>query len=87
MYLFNAAYARLKNIQVGYTLPQATAKKLGMQKARAYFSGTNLLTLSKLDFLDPEATEFNSNLQSGGANSGRSYPTPVYIGFGLDLTF
>jgi len=87
LYLFDAAYARLKNVQLGYTLPGGVAKKLGMQKCRAYFSGTNLFTLSKLDFLDPEATEFNSNLQSGGANSGRSYPTPVYVGFGLDVTF
>ncbi len=87
MYLFNAAYARLKNVQVGYTLPQALSKKLAMQKLRIYMSGQNLLTLSKLKFVDPELSEFDSNLNNAGANSGRAYPTMVYYGFGLDVTF
>ncbi|MBS7564088.1 TonB-dependent receptor [Mucilaginibacter sp. Bleaf8] len=87
LYIFNAAYARLKNVQLGYTLPKKIAGKLGMQNLRAYLSGQNLLTLSKLKFLDPEASEFNNNLGAGGANSGRSYPTPVYVGFGLDVSF
>jgi TonB-linked SusC/RagA family outer membrane protein len=87
LYIFNAAYARLKNVQLGYTLPKKIANKIGMQNLRAYLSGQNLYTLSKLKFLDPEVTEFNNNLQFGGANSGRAYATPVYVGLGLDVTF
>jgi TonB-linked SusC/RagA family outer membrane protein len=87
LYIYNAAYARLKNVQIGYTLPKSIAGKIGMQNLRAYVSGQNLYTLSKLKFLDPEVTEFNNNLGAGGANSGRAYPTPVYVGFGLDVTF
>jgi hypothetical protein len=87
LYLYDAAYLRLKNLQLGYTLPLDISKRLGMQKTRVYLSGQNLFTLSKVKFIDPEVTEFNSNLQSSGANSGRAYPTMVYYGFGLDITF
>ncbi len=86
MYIFDGSYLRVKNIQVGYTLPVAIAKKIGMQKLRAYIVGQNVLTFSGMKFLDPESTEFNGNVQAGGANSGRAYPTPIYYGFGIDLT-
>ncbi|MBN9384211.1 MAG: TonB-dependent receptor [Chitinophagaceae bacterium] len=88
LFLFNAAYARLKNLQIGYTLPQALTRKAKIQKARVYFTGQNLVTLSKLNFLDPEITEFNNNTGFGtGANSGRAYPMPIFTGFGIDITF
>lgn len=87
MYLYDGAYLRLKNVQLGYTLPSNVTDNLGMQKFRAYVSGSNLLTLSKVKFVDPELSEFNSNLRSGGANSARAYPTMVYYGLGLDITF
>ncbi|RYE22254.1 MAG: SusC/RagA family TonB-linked outer membrane protein [Sphingobacteriales bacterium] len=86
LYLYDASYIRLKNIQVGYTLPSSIAKKVGMKKVRAYVSGQNLLTLSGIDFIDPESTEFDNGRGVGGANSGRGYPTPVYYGVGLDVT-
>ncbi|WP_158534900.1 TonB-dependent receptor [Mucilaginibacter hurinus] len=86
MYLYNGAYLRVKNIQLGYTLPAKVAQKIGMQKVRAYFSGQNLFTLSGIKFIDPEVSEFDNNLGAGGANSGRNYPVPVYYGFGLDIS-
>lgn len=88
IYLFNAAYARLKNIQLGYTLPQQVAERVKIKKARFYVSGQNLFTLTKMDFLDPENSEFGNNTSmSAGANSGRAYPLPVFLGAGLDVTF
>ncbi|KIC96160.1 membrane protein [Flavihumibacter solisilvae] len=87
LYLFNAAYARLKNIQLGYSLPQHWISKASLQKARIYFVGQNLLTVSGVSFVDPELSEFNNSMKNNGANSGRAYPTPVYFGFGLDITF
>ncbi len=87
MYLFDGAYARLKNVQLGYSLPQSSIETLGIQKARFYLSGSNLLTLAKTDWLDPELSEFDSNLNNGGANSARAYPTLIYYGLGLDITF
>ena len=87
MYLYSGAYLRLKNVQLGYTLPESITKKLGMQKLRAYVSGQNLWTVSAVKFVDPELTEFDSSLKNSGGNSGRAYPTLVYYGFGLDVTF
>lgn len=87
MYLYDGAYARLKNVQVGYSLPADVAEKLGMSRFRMYISGQNLLTLSKVKFVDPELSEFNSSLSPSGANSGRAFPTQAYYGMGLDISF
>jgi hypothetical protein len=88
IYRFDAAYARLKNVNIGYTLPGRLTRKAGIQKLRVSLVGQNLLTLSKLNFIDPETSEFNNNLSlNTGSNSARSYPMPVYYGFGLDITF
>jgi TonB-linked SusC/RagA family outer membrane protein len=89
LYIFNGAYMRLKNVQIGYTLPTGLSRKLHVQKLRIYFTGQNLLTISGMKFLDPESTEFNTNLSNtnGDNQSGRVYPTPIFYGGGLDLTF
>lgn len=89
IFLFDAAYARLKNVQLGYSLPQSALKKVGIQKVRIYVTGQNLLTLTNLSFLDPENTEFNNSTSpyGTGANSARSYFMPRFYGCGLDVTF
>jgi TonB-linked SusC/RagA family outer membrane protein len=88
MYLFNAAYGRLKNLQVGYTFPKNWLSKISIQRARIYFTAQNIITVSPLKFTDPEGTEFGNNLDNTvGANSPRGYPVPVFYGMGLDLTF
>jgi hypothetical protein len=58
-----------------------------MEKLRVYVSGDNLLTFSNNSFIDPESTEFDSKMSAEGANSGRSYPTLRYYGFGIDVEF
>ncbi|WP_162944554.1 SusC/RagA family TonB-linked outer membrane protein [Flavisolibacter nicotianae] len=88
IYLFDAAYARLKNVQIGYNLPANIAEKAKLKGARIYFTGQNLFTLTRLQFIDPENTEFGNSTDMGaGANSGRAYPLPVFYGMGLNLTF
>lgn len=86
LYLFDGKYLRLKNIQVGYTLPTAMTKKVGMERVHFYVNAQNLFTLSKNSFVDPESTEFNSNM-SGSANSARNYPLLKYYGLGLEIQF
>jgi TonB-linked SusC/RagA family outer membrane protein len=86
MYLFDGSYLRVKNIQIGYTLPQGISKKIGMKKVRTYLTGQNVLTFSGMKFIDPESTELGGNVTAGGANSGRSYPLPIYYGFGIDIS-
>ena len=88
LYKFNAAYARLKNINIGYTFSRNVTRKAGIQKIRVSLIGQNLITITKLKFIDPETTEFGNNVSLGSySNSARSYPLPVFYGAGLNLTF
>jgi len=89
-HILNAAYIRLKNIELGYTIPKSFTSRLGISTLHVSINAQNLLTISPLTFYDPESTEFGNNMggTSGtGANSGRSYPVLKYIGFGLNLEF
>jgi TonB-linked SusC/RagA family outer membrane protein len=88
LYLFNTAYGRLKNLQIGYTFPSTALARAGIKRARIYVTGQNLITVSPLKFADPEGTEFGNDLNNtAGANSPRAYTTPKFYGMGLDLTF
>ena len=87
LFLLDGKYLRLKNLTIGYTLPKEWTKHLGMQKARLYINGQNLLTFSNNSVIDPESSEFDSKMSTSGANSGRSYPTLRYFGFGVDIEF
>lgn len=84
LYRFDGRYLRLKNIQLGYTIPAGLTRKVGVQRIRAYVNAQNLLTLSANSWIDPESSEFDSNM-SGLANSARNYPTLKYFGFGFDI--
>lgn len=80
-YLQSGAYARLKNVQLGYTLPAAVLSKVKIQRMRIYVSGENLLTWSKISKIyDPEAT-------NGPYGNGKTYPLSSTISFGTSLTF
>lgn len=85
--LYDAAYIRLKNIQLGYTLPNSITQKAGVGKVRFYVNGQNLLTFSKHSFIDPESSEFGNSMNANGANSGRNYPTLRYLGGGIEVEF
>ncbi|WPU91677.1 TonB-dependent receptor [Mucilaginibacter sabulilitoris] len=88
LYKYNAAYARLKNVNIGYNFGTGVTQKLGIQRLRVSLIGQNLATLSKLKFIDPETSEFGNNLNPGSAsNSARQYPLPIFYGAGLDITF
>ncbi len=88
VFLFDASYARLKNVQLGYSLPANISKKAYIQNIRLYFTAQNIITLTKLQFIDPEITEFDSNTSLGsGANSARAYFLPVFYGGGIEITF
>lgn len=75
----NASYVRLKNLQVGYTLPQRWASKAHIQKLRVYYSGQNLLTFTQFyKWVDPEVPM---------QESGYSYPQVKVNSLGLNVTF
>ena len=85
--MIEGAYLRVKNIQLGYTLPRKWTDKFGCKALRIYFDAQNPLTFTKHGWVDPESTEFGSNMSRGGANSLRNYPTLRYFGGGIDITF
>lgn len=90
IYMLNGAYVRVKNIQLGYTIPKSLISKWGIEKLRVSLNAQNPLTFSKNSFIDPESSEFGNNMGGiggVGANSARNYPTLVYYGFGLELEF
>ncbi|MNY24507.1 TonB dependent receptor [compost metagenome] len=73
----NVKYIKLRNLEFGYSLPESFLKKASIKRARVYFSGQNLLTLSNVKGVDPEIN----------ATSGLVYPTTRIYNFGLNLTF
>lgn len=85
-YLLNAAYLRLKSLQVGYTIPARLTSKVQIQKLRIYFSGENLLTITKLTkLLDPETGLLNKNDYVTG--QAEVYPLSRVLSFGINATF
>jgi hypothetical protein len=74
-WLYDAGWMKLKNVQIGYNLPNSVINKMSIQKARIYFSGENLLLFTKYPGLDPEI------------GSGIDYPTMKQYAFGINVTF
>lgn len=80
-YLQNAAYIRLKNIQLGYTLPASLTQRCHVSKLRFFISGENLWTGTSLaNMFDPET------IDGGKDNNGNAYPLSKTISFGLSVT-
>jgi TonB-linked SusC/RagA family outer membrane protein len=80
LFLKDITYFRLKNVQLGYTIPASLTKKIKLEKVRLYLSGSNLLTFSGLDQgLDPE----------NNAGSGRPeyYPLLKIVNLGINIVF
>ncbi len=72
----DGSYLKLRNIQIGYVLPQRLSQKIRMQKLRFYLSAQNLLTIKSKDYtgVDPENPNFG-------------YPIATNVTFGLNVTF
>ena len=80
-YLQNAAYLRVKNAQIGYTLPKIWTKKAGMESVRIYVSGDNLLTFSDMiSVFDPETL-------GSDWGDGKLYPLQRTISVGINVNF
>lgn len=80
-YLLNASYVRLKNVTLGYTLPNSWTEKIHISKCRIYLSGDNLLALSELcKYFDPEAVTDENHF-------GYVHPFNRQYTIGLNITF
>ncbi len=76
----SGSYLRLKNFIVGYSIPNNVLKQLLLSNLRVFFSATNLFTVSKVKFSDPES----NIVSSGGAGL---YPTMKQFIFGIGVSF
>ncbi|WP_294629578.1 TonB-dependent receptor [uncultured Bacteroides sp.] len=83
-YLQNAAYCRLKNITLGYTLPKALTQKFYVENLRVFASAENLLTITNFTSIaDPELI----GAGYGSGNLGKTYPLSKTMSVGLSVTF
>ncbi len=84
-WLEDGSYLRLRNLQLGYTIPNSVFGKAKIEGARIYVSGQNLFTLTKYKGLDPDVVGANINLEPGVDNG--IYPSSRIISFGLSFGF
>jgi TonB-linked SusC/RagA family outer membrane protein len=83
LYVYDGSYLRLKNIQLGYTLPQQLTKKIFVSSLRLYVAAENLLTFTRYHGFDPE-------ISSGGTSLGIDrgvYPQAKSFTVGANLSF
>ena len=80
-YMLNASYLRIKNITIGYTLPQEWTRKMHLNRVRLYVSADNVFEWSGVKpFFDPESVTDTSSF-------GYVYPFSRQYSFGLNVTF
>jgi TonB-dependent starch-binding outer membrane protein SusC len=76
-WLRSSDYIRLKNFELGYTLPEVLTKKIGSSSARVYVNGINVFTIDKLKVFDPETA----------STTGQYYPQSRIMNMGLNIKF
>ncbi len=85
-YVEDGSYLRLKNVQIGYNLPNSLLNKFGARKVRVYVSGRNLFTITDYNGFDPELGKVDNNNLNYGIDMG-NYPVPRTFNVGLNIGF
>jgi hypothetical protein len=67
----------MRNLEIGYSLPSALIKRIGLSKVRVFVGGQNLLTFTKLENFDPE--------RARGRNTDQNVPLYKVYTFGLNV--
>lgn len=80
-WIFNAAYMRVKNLQIGYTLPQRFTQKFACNRMRVFFTSQDLLTFTKMKGFE---TVYDPEARNGVIND---YPYFATASFGINVTF
>jgi len=81
-YMQDGSYLRMKNLQLGYSIPQSLTRKVFISGAKIYLSGENLLTFSNLMIFDPEAIT-----SAGLGGDAKIYPLAKAYSVGLNINF
>ena len=82
-YLESGSYARLKSLELGYTLPESLLSKISIKSIRVYVQALNLFTVTKYTGLDPE---LGGDDRAYGSDTG-NYPLVKTYVFGLNINF
>jgi hypothetical protein len=90
-YIRNGSYFRIKNVQLGFSLPSDLTQRIGVEKVRLYLAGQNLLTFSKYEGFDPEVgrgreQQNSSGILDIGIDRGL-YPVARSYMIGVNFTF
>ena len=84
--VFDASFFKVKQIQLGYTLPQSILKKMKMSQFRVYASLDDWFVFTKYPGLDPESNGFSRNINGMALDTG-TYPMSKKVVFGVNLSF
>ena len=84
--MFSGAYFKIKQIQLGYTIPTSVTKKLLISKLRVFVSMDDFFTFTKYPGADPETATVSTAAERNGFDNG-TYPVSKKLTFGLNLTF
>jgi hypothetical protein len=84
-YIESGNYVRLKNLQLGYTLPSSLTDRVGIEKLRIYGGVKNLLTITKYTGFDPEIG--SDNVLEQGIDKAGNYPHSRMWLIGVNLQF
>jgi len=82
--VYDGSYFKIKQIQLGYTLPKKLINKIALSHARIYASLDDFFTFSKYPGFDPEAS---ANATSGMGIDKGSYPTSKKVVLGVNIEF
>jgi TonB-linked SusC/RagA family outer membrane protein len=85
-YLEDGSFFRIKNLKVGYVVPQRLLKSAHIQNCKLYVSGDNLFTLTKFSGMDPEVTLKTSDYTLAGLYSD-NYPVSRQLLVGVEIGF
>ncbi len=81
----DASFLRLKDVQIGYTLPRSILQRVGFKNARIYVSGMNLYTFTRYKGYDPESPLNSDDPRTPGVDNNK-YPIPLTFTGGIQVT-
>lgn len=80
----DGSYLKLKDLQIGYTLPETASGRIGISQVRFFVAGSNLLTFTKYTGLDPE---IGGDVNTRGIETNNLYPQTRFVSLGVNLSF
>ena len=85
-FIEDGSYIRVKNISLGYTIPQQLTRKISIERFKVYANVQNVYTFTNYSGYDPEIGAFNQNAMMQNIDMGR-YPSPRTYTFGVSIDF